>query len=472
LKNRITIYIMSLLDRILSIKQKLKPGIIFLIPVFLGCETSEDIGVQYDLDSDANVKFIEFTLPSSNTYIDSLRTDSENRILIGNYSDDLVGSVSAESYFTIRYFDGTLPNSRIEDDFIYDSVRFSFAAPSSVPNQTGIQSFNLHVLEDTLENLVYLRTKSEVLGDMVGTYETEVTANDTLFANFLLDDAFGNQLFESASELSTLTASTDWPSMAISPVAESNILSQISLNNDTTRVFLYITHPNGAIEEVVGNDTTFKDTTYVARFSMAPSSGVYPHYVNLTRDRSGSQFSGATENEDFDLPDGRTILDVSSGITTTYTISELSSFFDENETIIINNASILFQFEENSDQERLNNYYSFFYRNNDFFAPGIVENSFNSLIMSDNAFLRGQNIPAVSQLNDDEDGILINSTLFFQTLYRNYQNSGILEIENPITETLSPVEEFVLIGTSDVSLRRTIFSSGGVKLRIYYTEVD
>ena len=80
---------MNLLARAKSIKNILKPGLIILIPVFFGCETQDDIGVQYELDSDANVKYVEFDLPATNIYLDSLRTDGENRILVGLQNDPL-----------------------------------------------------------------------------------------------------------------------------------------------------------------------------------------------------------------------------------------------------------------------------------------------------------------------------------------------------------------------------------------------
>ncbi|MEQ9007333.1 MAG: hypothetical protein RLP12_05580, partial [Ekhidna sp.] len=97
--------------RTLSFKNILKPGLIMLIPVFFGCETQGDFGIKYPLEIDANVKYVEFTLPATNIYLDSLRTDGENRILVGNYSDLLTGSVSAEGYFNFTYEKGPLPSA-------------------------------------------------------------------------------------------------------------------------------------------------------------------------------------------------------------------------------------------------------------------------------------------------------------------------------------------------------------------------
>ena len=108
LRNLTTIYTMSLLAKDISFKKILKPGLIILISVFFSCDTQEDPGIQYELESNADVKLVEFVLPTSNVYIDSLRTDEENQILVGVKDDPITGSVRAESYFQLFY---NFPNS-------------------------------------------------------------------------------------------------------------------------------------------------------------------------------------------------------------------------------------------------------------------------------------------------------------------------------------------------------------------------
>ena len=145
-----TTYTMNLLAKKLRLKNILKPGLMLFIPVFFGCDTQEDLGMQYDLGSDANVKFIEFTLPASNIYIDSLRTDGENRVLVGSYSDPLTGSITAEGYFQYFYEKGPLPKGNNTSDTLkMDSVIFTIEANSIAP-QTGasFKEFSLYELQD------------------------------------------------------------------------------------------------------------------------------------------------------------------------------------------------------------------------------------------------------------------------------------------------------------------------------------
>ena len=170
LKNHTIIFTMNLLDRIRSISKILKPGFILMIPVFFGCETSDDIGIQYDLASDANVKFVELNISSSNIYVDSLRTDGENAILVGNYNDEIGGEISAEGYFALSYLGGplpraqeflendTLPDGSIvkvlvtpEDTLELDSIRITFEASSSIANSANaLQDFQVFQLQDSL----------------------------------------------------------------------------------------------------------------------------------------------------------------------------------------------------------------------------------------------------------------------------------------------------------------------------------
>jgi len=459
------------------------PGIILMIPFLLGCETATDIGIQYELQSRDNVNFVEFTLSAANVKIDCLRTDSENRILIGNYRDDLVGSIKAESYFSMRFRESNIPSNTIESDFEYDSVRMSFVASNSIPLEADkTQSFSIHQLPNTLTNLVYLSNKSENLGNKIGTFETVFDASDTLIANIQLTDEFGASLFKTSQTGKSLIGTTEWPSLALTSTSQSNSISEISLGDDTTRIYLYVTDPDG-IEEVsdTGN-TTYRDTTYVAEFGFAPASGVYPHYVNLERNNSSGSFNMIEDGQAVSLSNGQTIIDPLAGISTSFSLSQVESFFELNNQIIINSASIFFEVNEEPKRNTLESFYNFFVTEGGFFGPGLVVNPFRNVVMSDNSFLGSSQLAATSKIAEDEARLLITPTLFFQTLYRNYQNSDLqskLNINEPtlfvqdfLTNGFREIDGLILLSTQDITLQRTIFKKNGIKLRIYYTEFD
>jgi len=454
-----------------------------MTPVFLSCETASDIGIPYELSSEAGVRFAELTLPAANVKIDCLRTDSENRILIGNYQDDLVGAVRAESYFSMRFRGGSLPSNTVASDFKYDAVRMSFAANNSIPLEAGkTQSFTVYQLSDTLANLVYLSNKSEPLGNEIGVFETPFETSDTLIINFQLADEFGALLFETARAGASLAGTADWPSLALAPTSQSNSISEILLSSDTTGIYLYVTDPDGIAEVNDAGDTTYRDTTYVAAFEFAPVGGTYPHYVHLERDHSSGSFSTIEDGQEVSLPSGRTIIDPLAGISTRLSLSQLASFFESNDRIIINSASIFFELDEDTERNRLENFYHFFLTKGHFFGPGLVVNPFKNVVMSDNSFLGGNQLAATSGVAEDETGLLTTPTLFFQTLYRNYYDPDLqseLSINEPalfvrdfLTGGFRTIDGLILLSTQDVTLQRSTFKKNGIKLRIYYTEYD
>jgi len=92
--------------------------------------------------------------------------------------------------------------------------------------------------------------------------------------------------------------------------------------------------------------------------------------------------------------------------------------------------------------------------------------------MSDNGYLSLQSDPAVGSLNEDRDQVLVTSTLFYQQLYRQYLEGDSLAYLNPSNGNIKDIDDLVLISPVDITLQRTIFKENGIKLRIYYTEVD
>lgn len=440
-----------------------------MIPVFLGCETSDDIGIPYQLESDASVRFEEFILPTSTVVIDSLRTDSENRILVGQFMDELTGFIRTESYFSMKYESSDLPNGEIEENFVYDSVRISLLSPSNIGNGSSTQSFNISLLTDTLSNLIYLSSNEQTsIGEQIGTFESQVSA-DTNYFNFLLDDTFGRILYGNVSAFDPLAGSTNWPSLVIAPNSRSEVINEIQLDADTSRITLFVTEPDGR-QVIVDEDTTFVDTLYSVQFILSPTQFLSnPHYVRVDR-------SGVNTN----LPNTN-LIDVLAGITTSIDTQPLQDFFDQlnddSRSIIINNAALSFDFEQDANRDTLENFYSFFYKNDSYFAPGLVQNPFGNLIMSDNAFIQGSNVPALSVLVRDTTSqvlkeISVNATLFFQSMYNDYLNSSETSALLDRTGTEVSLTDFILLSSSDVTLQRTVFKDDGIRLRLYYTEVD
>ena len=102
---------MSLLDR----RNSVIMGLLLLL--IFSCEQDEKT-ININLKGITNTSYAEFTIPTSEIFIDSLRTDDSDFILVGDYEDPLLGLLSAEAYFEIQYDSGAV----IGDTLSLDSV--------------------------------------------------------------------------------------------------------------------------------------------------------------------------------------------------------------------------------------------------------------------------------------------------------------------------------------------------------------
>lgn len=460
---------MTLLGKRVSKMKNLMPGLIILISVFYGCETSEEPGIEYPLNTNVNVKLKEFILPASNLYIDSLRTDSEGRILVGNYTDPIFGTIKAEGYMSLSYVLGSLPGNQILSGYVYDSARISIInTPSLITNGASNQSFKINQLIDTLQSdLKYLANLKKASFREIGSHQFSVlNSADTTYGNILLSNAFGSDLFQKGLENGTM-ATSDWPSIGISAGMDSELISSVLMSNDTSRLYLYITSPD-AIREIVNMDTSFRDTTYRAEFVFSTTN-----FTHL--DRSGSQFDGTPEKTDFDFADGSTMIDPLFGVSTSLNVDQLADFFEENENILLNDVTLSFEFDVDGDtSSQVTNFMAYIRKeDNGFFGPAVFTTaaSFSNIIMSDEAYLGQSTSPSFAHLSTSKTKILLRATLFFQSVYQEYLDTQILQFK-PLEDVIKPISEFVLISPTDVTLNRTIFKKNGIKLRVYYTEVD
>ncbi|MEP0984825.1 DUF4270 family protein [Ekhidna sp.] len=458
----------------LSLKKILKPGLMLFIPVFFGCDTQNDLGIKYDLGSGANVKFIEFTLPATNIYLDSLRTDGENRVLVGSYTDPLTGTVDAEGYFQFSYENGPLPrekatttNGNPVDTLKVDSLVIIFEVNEIIPQRgNSFQEFGIHELTNSLvSNAIYLSNLQQSVSGQVGSFSQSInTVTDTLY-RVRLDDTYAADFFNELSDIAGDTTRTigaaEFKPLGLIPGGASESIASFSLASDTSRLVLY-SSPRGP---------DAKDTTYLTYFRLTTKN-----YTYLNRDRSGSEYDGIMEKQDFDISTGQTLLDPISGISTAFDLTELASFYNENDNILINNATISFEFESENDRDTLTGFMNYIRKSDKgIFGPASVNNPFGNIVMSDNGYLGLEVIPATGNLSESKTSILLTSSLFYQQLYREFvslESTDSLKFRNPLTSITKNVEDLVLVSNTDVTLKRTLLTNDGIKLKLYYTEVD
>jgi hypothetical protein len=443
---------MNWLASIAKVKSFIKPGLIILIPVFLGCDEAEDTGTQFDLETNIDVNLAEFDFPSTNIYLDSLRTDGEERIMAGSYNDPLTGNITAEGYFQFNFSRGFKPG----DTLTYDSVVLTLETASMLPF-IGLSNYEIEVneLEDTLiSNIIYLATKEEQKSRTVGRLNKMVRASVDSTISFRLFDLYGIELFEFLNDYPDST-SHFFKGLALTSQASTESMLMFNMTADTSNLRVYMS-----------GDTA----SYFAEFDFLNSAHTY-----VTRDRSASEFTGIVEKQDFSLADGRTVLDPIAGLTTSFNIQALETFFDDNPSILINSALIDFSNQGFLTRDTLQGFYMYFRKEDGgIFSPAIVSElyAFSNIVMNDQGYLGNQTNPASIVYNLDTEQYISNPTLFFQSLYNNYQNTGQLTILDPFLGDTIPVTDLVLVNPFEMTLNQAVFNDSGIKLRLFYTEVN
>jgi hypothetical protein len=132
-----------------------RTGLLVVVTLFLmACEDEKSLLGFRNPQSKFDVNFFDVPLESTVMLIDSVRTDNQqtgvtNRLLVGRYSDPLLGEVSATSFMQLRpaLLDTIPPTS------IYDSLVFEIQLDNYAFGAFGItsESFSIHeITEDSI----------------------------------------------------------------------------------------------------------------------------------------------------------------------------------------------------------------------------------------------------------------------------------------------------------------------------------
>lgn len=194
---------------------------------FLSCE--EDITLLgYKADQRFGVHFWEIPLESSLLLVDSLRTSNlsqeTNRLMIGRYTDDLLGEVSTGLY-TQYYRNGSLPDSLSFATFDSVSLHLVYDEYFYGSRDNTFQEYVVHELDEELVNVleanpIYYNNSTKQLGPQIGSksftmdpvlledaVENEL---DTTYIRIIpLEASFGQRLFDAAALAQNATTPED-----------------------------------------------------------------------------------------------------------------------------------------------------------------------------------------------------------------------------------------------------------------------
>ncbi len=462
-KIRTTTYTMNLLDKITHFKVS---GLaIALIPFFFACNDPTELGLE--LESNENpikAEKVEFILPSSSIYIDSLRTDASSLSVFGQYEDSVFGLVKAISFNEYNLNGGVIPEG---DSLEYSSVFLTLSIDNAKsPGTLSGENIKVHKTLDTLYNQpIYLSSRetlyeNESIGELSFDYQLNsdsINPRKTVIRIPLHDD-FGLFMYDKLDKAKVVGAYRDslfnglyhYPPLALVPGDINKGLFHFDLADDTTRLSIEMRSKN------TGRLFTFD-------FDFIDS-----HYSQLIRDRSSAKLSDLTDNYDESSVESSLVyLNNLAGIYPKINMNPFHEFIKENNNFIVNRATLSFGVQRLPSLDfidyttSINAYFIKLYGKINS-SGAQLGNGFNNVLISESSYASSLiNAPPLNISFDEENlEYKANVTLFCQVL-ADYFNANI----KPFTE------ELVLVDPNQISLSQASFNKGDIKLTIYYTTI-
>ncbi|MBQ4819430.1 DUF4270 family protein [Aquimarina sp. MMG016] len=244
--------------------------ILLILILLISCAERDDIPTlevgQDFTDSDVRIISIDsFTVELSTYKFDSINTSSTNRILIGQYKDEIFGVTRAESYMEL-----TSTNYSIPDDAELDSIALILNYDRYFYNDTTkISSIQVHLLKDELrpEDDVFYNTSREVFEEIPvasKNFFPEPTDEDSLHISIPIE--VGRLVFEQIqdniiNDNEELRNEFKGFSLQPAPDDDSSIIG-FTINNAETYLCFFYTIPGefGDEEETFDLGINFNET--------------------------------------------------------------------------------------------------------------------------------------------------------------------------------------------------------------------
>ncbi len=453
---------MNLLDK------KVLGLIPFLAFAFFSCEEENELGSNINPAEDRlQIEFQEFTLPSSNIFLDSIRTDEDTHILTGRFSDEIFGQVTAEGYRGYNVIVGRgFPQQGVVLDSIVLNLAYDFS--NFFASTNGIQTHELSVsqIEDPIFPAAVIESdeKGQIIeGSEIGRVSFTVNPTVDSVLSFRLNDEFGVDLLERLRDLeeSGLPIFLDG---TINPLA-------FTTTDDSESLIAFLT--NTMLSNIMLYYQTPTEDSLSFMLTMAGETG----YNYVSTDRSNSTvFSGVTGDESELIEDGLgelVFMNPLTGILPRIELREVFEFFTARRMGAENNINIIsaelvmpIDPSDTSEFETFsrNLLYLFGNEEGEINGSGARINARNNIVLTNDSYLglspNGVDTPLTGLLDDDQFSILGDMTVFTQLL-----------IENENVEELLP-QSLVMMPITASSNRQTSFFRNGIKLRVFYTVLN
>jgi hypothetical protein len=184
-------------------------GIMFIA----SCTKTYEFTIGKDFfDSQTRLEVIDtFRVELSTILLDSIRTSNTKKILVGNYKDDIFGSVKCESYFDLTYE----TFSEINEKAVFDSSVFILPYNGySYGDTTSLMSLSIHKLTENItlfdDNYLYNNSSFSYSPEAVGTisfYPEPNSADTSIYINI---NTLGEELFNLIKNKDENVSSNEW----------------------------------------------------------------------------------------------------------------------------------------------------------------------------------------------------------------------------------------------------------------------
>lgn len=473
---------MTLSDKMIKISNS---GLVLcaLIPFFFACKDPNALGLELDdQNSKTEVKIVEFTLPSTTIYIDSLRTDLSSDLLFGSvYNDSIVGDLKARAY--VEYFarGGTLPSDSIKKDTLeftsaFLVLKYSKLTINDTSGNFANENFSVHLANDTLFSTVTYFANMHTPFDEanpIGTYTAPFVYRDDSVTRVNLNNDFGRTLFnrlDSAGRALSNNPSRDsitrrltyYPSLVLEPALDYQHFLNLDLDADTVGIYVEMKSKQNA------KSYQFKFDIAVDANTQTPIRKDF--YTEIIRNRSTGKYNDLiTDYSESEVNSGTVHLNSIAGLHPKFNLTEFVAFAKNSENIIINRAELSYSRDDNplpplyTPATQSVRYY-FLKENgriNTTAAKGLSGHIYG--LFSDNGRLA--NAPGevgllTTTYNKDNHSYSSPVTLFCQDLLDS-QIAG----EDAFTTSL------VLWAPNSTIVGQTSIVKSSVKLKVYYTKL-
>lgn len=188
--------------------------IVIVIFSIYSCTKSNNFSIGENfVDSQTNLKVLDtFKVDLSTILLDSIATTGTGVALVGQYSDNVFGSISSQSYFELGY-PTTFP--KIDNTIVYDSANFILCYSKYYYGDTtklmtlSIQQLTERITLDPVTNLLYNTSKISYSPLILGTkvFYPRPKSADTLIT--IPVNSIGKKIFDLIQTNNEIISSSD-----------------------------------------------------------------------------------------------------------------------------------------------------------------------------------------------------------------------------------------------------------------------